>query len=46
MKLQMINNRGYFVVLPVQITRAKGWVKGGVIEFQIDSRENLVLFNK
>lgn len=46
MKLQKMNNRQYFVTLPNQIVRAKGWSKGDNIDFIIDTKGNLVLIKK
>ncbi|MCD4666555.1 hypothetical protein K8R47_01975 [archaeon] len=43
MKLQQMNNRQYFVTLPNQIVRAKGWTKGDVIKIEINSKGDIVL---
>ena len=42
MKLQQMNNQ-YFVTLPSQIIRAKGWTKGDIIKIEIDLKGNLIL---
>lgn len=46
MKLQMMNNTQYFITLPNQIIRAKGWSKGDLIEAKIDQKGNLILMKK
>ena len=43
MKLQQMKNRRYFITLPNQIIRAKGWEKGEDIKIEIDQKGNLVL---
>ena len=43
MKLQQMKTGQYFVFLPTQITRAKGWKKGDDIKVTIDSKGDLVL---
>jgi bifunctional DNA-binding transcriptional regulator/antitoxin component of YhaV-PrlF toxin-antitoxin module len=43
MKLQKMNNRQYFVTLPNQIVRAKGWEKGDLIKVEIDCKGDIVL---
>ena len=43
MKLQQMKNRQYFITLPNQIIRAKGWKKGEEIKIEIDLKGNLVL---
>jgi antitoxin component of MazEF toxin-antitoxin module len=43
MKLQQMNKKQYFVSLPNQIVRAKGWQKGDEIKIEIDSNGNLIL---
>lgn len=43
MKLQMMNERQYFITLPNQIIRAKGWKKGDTIKISIDSKGDIVL---
>ena len=43
MKLQQMNNKQYFITLPNQIVRAKGWEKGDQIKAIIDSKGNIVL---
>jgi bifunctional DNA-binding transcriptional regulator/antitoxin component of YhaV-PrlF toxin-antitoxin module len=46
MKLQQMNNRQFFITLPNQIIRAKGWGKGDVIEAKIDPKGNLLLVKR
>lgn len=36
----------FFVVLPKQFVRLKGWQKGKRLECQIDNKSNLVLKDK
>ena len=43
MKLQLMNNKQYFMCLPNQIVRAKGWKKGDNIEFEIDWRGRIII---
>ena len=43
MKLQLMNGKQYFVCLPNQIVRAKGWKKGENIEFEIDHRGRIII---
>jgi hypothetical protein len=43
MKLQKMNNRQYFVTLPNQIVRAKGWEKRDLIKVEINDRGKIVL---
>jgi len=43
MKLQLMNNRQFFVTLPNSIVRAKGWKKGDVIKVEIDKEGNIIL---
>ena len=43
MKLQQMNKKQYFITLPNQIVRAKGWHKGDVIKPEIDPKGNIVL---
>jgi hypothetical protein len=44
MKLQELNKRSYFVVLPKAIVLAKGWKKGDDILYKINDKGELVLF--
>ena len=46
MKLQQMKQGQYFVTLPSQIVRAKGWNKGDLIEAKIDKEGNIVLKRK
>lgn len=46
MKLQQMNGRQFFVTLPNQIVRAKGWVKGIDLKVEIDKAGNIVLKKK
>ena len=46
MKLQMMNERQYFITLPNSIIRAKEWQKGDEIIAKIDSQGNIVLKKK
>lgn len=46
MKLQLMNNKQYFITLPNQIIRAKEWKKGDIIDAKIDGKGNLVLMKK
>jgi bifunctional DNA-binding transcriptional regulator/antitoxin component of YhaV-PrlF toxin-antitoxin module len=43
MKLQQMNGRQFFVTLPNQIVRAKGWSKGDNINIEIDKKGDIVL---
>lgn len=43
MKLQQMNNRQFFLTLPNQIVRAKGWIKGDTIQLIIDNKGNIML---
>lgn len=43
MKLQQMNNKQYFITLPNQIIRAKGWQKGDCIKALIDRQGDIVL---
>ena len=43
MKLQQMKNGQYFVCLPRQIVRAKGWKKQDDLKVEIDSKGNIVL---
>ncbi len=43
MKLQQMNGKQYFITLPCQIVRAKGWVKGDTIKVLIDAKGELVV---
>ncbi len=38
MKIQMMNDRQFFLNLPNQIVRAKGWKKGDEIAVEIDKK--------
>lgn len=43
MKLQQMNNRQFFITLPNQIVRAKGWEKGENLKVMIDKNGDLVI---
>jgi bifunctional DNA-binding transcriptional regulator/antitoxin component of YhaV-PrlF toxin-antitoxin module len=43
MKLQIMNENSYFVILPKQIVLAKGWKKGDFIKFEINKEGNIIL---
>ena len=43
MKLQMMNERSYFVSLPNAIVRAKGWKKGEVLKAEIDKNGDILI---
>lgn len=43
MRLQMMNERQYFITLPNAIIRAKGWRKGEKIKALIDKQGNIIL---
>lgn len=43
MKLQQMNDKQFFITLPNQIVRAKGWSKGDIIKAIIDSKGDIVL---
>ena len=43
MKLQQLKTGQFFVCLPQQILRAKGWKKGDNIKVEIDSKGDLRL---
>lgn len=43
MKLQQMNDKQYFITLPNQIVRAKGWIKGDQIKAVIDKSGDIVL---
>ena len=46
MKLQQMKQGQYFVTLPSQIVRAKGWNKGDQIDARIDKEGNIILKKK
>ena len=46
MKLQQMKKGQYFITLPNQIVKAKGWNKGDYIVVEIDSRGNIILKKK
>lgn len=46
MKLQQMKQKQYFITLPSQIVRAKGWVKGDHIVAEINKEGNIVLRKK
>lgn len=46
MKLQCMNDKQYFVTLPNQIVRAKGWKKGDNLKIEINQKGNLELKRK
>jgi len=43
MKLQLMNKRQFFITLPNQIVKAKGWQKGQELKIEFDGRGNLIL---
>ena len=43
MKLQQMNNKQYFLTLPSQIIRAKGWIKGDTLKIVIDNKGDIVI---
>lgn len=43
LKLQKMNGKQYFITLPNQIIRAKGWKKGDRIKVVIDSKGEILL---
>ena len=43
MKLQQMNNKQFFITLPNQIVRAKGWNKGDTITPIINKEGDIVL---
>jgi len=43
MKLQQMNGQQYFITLPNQIVRAKGWKKGDTIKAIIDNKGDIIL---
>lgn len=43
MKLQLMNDKQFFLTLPNQIVRAKKWKKGDNIRVEIDMKGDLVL---
>lgn len=43
MKLQQMNEKQYFITLPNQIVRAKGWKKGDEISLKINQKGELIL---
>jgi len=43
MKLQLMNEKQFFITLPNQIVRAKGWTKGDSIKAVIDGKGDIVL---
>lgn len=43
MKLQQLKQGQFFLNLPRQIVRAKGWKKGDVIQISIDKKGDIVL---
>jgi len=43
MKLQQMNGKQFFLTLPNQIVRAKGWQKGDKVKVLIDSKGEIVL---
>ncbi len=45
MKLQMMNNKQYFLCLPNQIVKAKGWNKGDKINIRISKEGEIILEN-
>ena len=38
-----MNDRQFFITLPNQIVRAKGWRKGDKLKSEIDNKGNIVL---
>jgi len=43
MKLQLMNSNLFFLGIPCQIVRAKGWKKGDEIAVEIDKKGDIVL---
>ena len=43
MKLQQMNGKQFFITLPNQIIRAKGWSKGDRLKVLIDGKGDLVI---
>lgn len=43
MKLQQMNEKQFFVTLPNQIIRAKGWNKGDLLKVEINKDGDLVI---
>lgn len=43
MKLQMMNEKQYFITLPNSIIRAKEWQKGDELTVKIDNQGNIVI---
>ena len=46
MKLQLMNRKQFFITLPNQIVRAKGWKKGDKIKAGIDNKGDIILKNE
>ena len=43
MKLQQMNGKQFFITLPNQIVRAKGWLKGDKLKVLIDQKGEIVI---
>ena len=43
MKLQQMNGKQFFITLPNQIIRAKGWVKGDKLKVLIDPKGDIIV---
>ncbi len=43
MKLQQMKQGQYFLTLPSQIVRAKGWKKGAYLKIEINKEDNLII---
>jgi len=45
MKLQQMTTggKGFFLMIPKAIVRAKGWLKGDDIQVELDNKGNIVL---
>jgi len=43
MKLQQMKQGQYFLTLPSQIVRAKGWEKGKYLKVEINKEGNIVI---
>jgi len=46
MKLQLMNDKQFFITLPNQIVRAKQWKKGDHIKVEINDKGKIVLDKK
>jgi len=43
MKLQLMNGRQFFITLPNQIVKAKGWKKSQKLKLELDGRGNIII---